>query len=140
MKGTIPFQEPVALLASTEQELALIPSVDLFNDPTYQKLKERWCAAMFGLGYSKVIAPCQVAVNEGRYRADVDLYLRAAGRDWEFQLAEVQEPGRRRGLEFKQFADGAVRSIAYDADRGKREGPNWLTVTCSRKTRPRGSL
>jgi hypothetical protein len=68
---TIPYQEPAALLASTQQELDSTPFVKLFNDPSYQKLMERWCAAKFGLGYSKFIAPCKVAVNEGRYRVDV---------------------------------------------------------------------
>ena len=116
---TIAYQEPVVLLASTEQELESTPFVKLFNDSNYQKLTERWCAAMFGLGYSKFVAPCKVAVNESRYREDVDFYLRAAKHDWEFQLCEVQEPGRRRGLEYKQFADGTVRTTAYDAERGQ---------------------
>lgn len=139
MALTIPYQEPVALLASTEQELESTAFVKLFNDSHYQKLTERWCAALFGLGYSQFVAPCKVAVNEGRYREDVDLYLRAAEHDWEFQLAEVQAPVRRRGLEYKQFARGTVRTTAYDAERGRRgrrgrrEGPGWLAEGVERK-------
>jgi hypothetical protein len=123
----IAYDDPAAVLAAAETEIESTPSEKLFNASKYQKLLERWCAGMFGVGYSKFVAPCQVAVNEDRrYRQDVDMFLRAGGRDWEFQLAEAQEPGRQRGLEFRRFADGTVRTIAYDPERGRLEGPQWL--------------
>lgn len=110
-----------------------IPSVELFNDPKHQKLKERWCTGMFGVGYSKLVRPCAVAVNESRYREDVDFHIRVGDKEWEFQLAEVQRPGRQRGLEFRRFADGTVRSIALDPGLGAREGPAWLASAVERK-------
>jgi hypothetical protein len=133
MTLTITYHEPAALVRSAESEMEAIPFVELFNDSKYQKLRERWCAALFGVGYSKFIRPCQVAVNDGPTRLDVDFSLHTSAGDWDFQLAEIQEPGRRRGLEFKQFADGTVRTIAYDAERGKRDGRTWLTEAVSRK-------
>src|SRR5262249_26764507 len=130
---SILFHDPASLLASTEAALEQIPSDILFNDPKYQKLKEQWCAAMLGLGYGKLVTSCQVAVNESDYRMDCDILLRARGRDWDFQLAEVQQPGRRRGLEVKQFADGTIRSIAYSPELGRIRGAAWLADGAERK-------
>jgi hypothetical protein len=131
------FHKPASLLVSTEREMEGIPSVELFNDSRHKMLRERWCAAMFGVGYSKHVAPCTVAVNESRYRADVDMFLRAADQDWEFQVTEVQTPGRRRGLEFKQFADGNVRLAAYSVDNA--QVLSWLAQGAEHKKAKRYS-
>jgi hypothetical protein len=95
------FHGPRALLESTEAAFDGLPPAQLFNNPKYQKLRETWCAAMFGLGYSKNVVLCEVAVNDSRERQDIDLYLRAGSDTWGFQLAEVLSPERRRGAEYK---------------------------------------
>ena len=133
MKPKITYVEPAVMLSVAEKEMDAIPSEQLFNDSQYQKLKERWCAGMFGLGYSTAVSPCVVAVNEAPDRMDVDIYLRSANRDWEFQLAEAQDPDRKRGLEYKQLATGAVKTIGYRPERGKLEGPIWLANGVQRK-------
>lgn len=93
--GNSVFHDPAALLASTEESMDGIPSAALFNDSTFQRMRERWCAAMFGIGYSQHVAPCNVVVNDSNNQVDVDFLMRTASRDWEFRLAEVQLPGRR---------------------------------------------
>lgn len=113
--------------------MAQVPSVELFNNSTHQKLRESWCAGMFGIGYSRFIAPCAVAVNESDVRLDADFFVQTVESEYSFQLAEVQEPGRRRGREYKEFEHGVARSVAYDVERGRVEGPEWLSQAAARK-------
>jgi len=129
----ITLHDPASLLASAESEMERIPSELLFNNPRYQKLRESWCAGMFGVGYRKLVADCRIGVNESNHRTYCDILLNAKDRYWEFQLAEVQQPGRRRGLEFRQFADGTIKSIAYSPAVGRAEGPTWLANGVNRK-------
>jgi hypothetical protein len=110
-----------------------ISSEELFNAPEHQKLRERWCAAMFGIGYSTHATACQVAVNEDRYREDVDFFVRAADLEWTFQLTEVQQPDRRRGQEYREMADGGIHLLPYRPSRGSQEGPDWLASAVDRK-------
>jgi len=133
MKPRITYFAPELLLENAEKEMAPIPNEQLFNDPQYQKLKERWCAGIFGVGYSKVVASCVVGVNDAPFREDIDIFLKSQNREWGFQLAEVQEPGRRRGLEYKEFAKDKIRSIPYEPERGRLEGPAWLAESVRRK-------
>lgn len=127
------------MLSSAEKEMEPIPQDELFNNPKYQKLTERWCAGTFGVGYSKYVAPCMVAVNEDRYREDVDIFVKTELKTWEFQLAEVQQPGRRRGLEYRKAAAGEIRAIGYDPDDGKAHGADWLAEGARRKVAKRYS-
>ena len=133
MELALTFRDPVELLAEAEMKIECIPSVKLFNDSQYQKLTEKWCAAKFGIGYSTHVTPSLVAVNEERERLDIDICLRAGRRDWPFQLAEVQESGRKRWLEFKQFASGNLTSVPYEPERGRIEGPVWLADGVKKK-------
>ena len=133
MLPSLTYYDPVDMLRQAEQEMDRIPSADLFNDPSYQKLTERWCAGMFGAGYAKLITPCEVAVNQSRYREDVDVFMRTAKHVWEFQLAEAQKPGRKRGLEFKQLEAGEVSTIEQDPELGHLEGANWLAASIEKK-------
>ena len=133
MKPRITYSAPALMLEAAEKEMEPIPNDQLFNDPRHQKLKERWCAGMFGDGYSKFVGPCEVGVNDAPYREDIDIFLKVRDREWEFQLAEVQEPGRRRGLEYRHLATEKLRSIPYEPERGKLEGPLWLAEGVKKK-------
>jgi hypothetical protein len=137
MRSRIAYSDPAALLASAEREMEPIPHEALFNDSQYQKLTERWCAGMLGIGYSKFVAPCEVSVNESAHRLDIDLYLRTARCEYEFQLAEVQEEGRLRGLEYKQLAAGNRRTVPYTPERGRLEGSKWLAEGVRKKAQKR---
>jgi hypothetical protein len=78
-------------------------------------------------------AAIKVAVNEGRYREDVDFFVRAAQLDWSFQLAEVQLPGRRRGQEHRDIAKDPNYLTPYQPGRDSQEGPDWLAKAVDRK-------
>jgi hypothetical protein len=133
------FREPEELLACTEQAMDQIGSVNLFNDPAHQKLREQWCAAMFGMGYSKHVAPCKVAVNGSRYRVDADVLVQVGARNWEFQVAEVQPPGRRRGHEYKQLLGGTGRFARLIGEPTPDDAPQWLSEGAERKKAKRYS-
>jgi len=129
----IGYREPRDLLVESEHALDRIPSNELFNSAAHQKLREQWCASMFGIGYANHVRPSRVAVNEGRYREDADFFVEAADVDWGFQLAEVQRPNRRRGQEYRQLADGGVHLSAYQPGRGDDEGAEWLANAIDQK-------
>ena len=133
MKPMISYLDPAVMLDLAEKEMEPIPRERLFNKPQYQKLTERWCAGMFALGYSKFVSPCEVAVNEVSYREDVDIFIRSANRIWEFQLAEVQDTSRKRGLEYKRLASGAAQIKGWEPARGTRECPLWLASAVRKK-------
>jgi hypothetical protein len=127
------FANPEELLSDVERQMEAVPQDVLFNDSKYAKLRESWCAAMFGMGFRRHFSPCLIQVNDTRERVDVDFFTRVDGVDFEFQLVEAQEPGRRRGLEYKQFADGTIKSIEYEPERGRIEGPAWIRGAIEKK-------
>lgn len=114
-----------------------IPSDQLFNAAQHQKLREGWCAAMFGIGYSIHVTDCRVAINANRYREDVDFFIRVASVDWGFQLTEVQQPDRRRGQEYREIANGGTHLLPYRPGLGTQEGPEWLAGAIDKKTAKR---
>jgi hypothetical protein len=124
---------PLALLDEADAEMRGVPQERLFNDSRYQKPKGKWCAAMLGLGYEKHVAPCLVAVNNTSQRGDVDLFLSTGGHEYGFQLVEAMEPERRRGAEYKGFANGSLRHIPYRPERGRIEGPAWVAEMVKQK-------
>lgn len=117
---------PAALHEQANEEMALIPLDRLFNDPRYQKVGEKWCAALFARGYEKLVRPALVAINETSQRADADFFLKVDDVVEPFQIVEVMEPERRRGAEYKAFARGELRHIAYEPERGHINGPAWI--------------
>src|SRR5712692_300386 len=74
-RPSVSFESPQILLETAKSEMAAIPQEKLFNSSEYEKAREKWCAAMFGLGYAKCVRPCRVAVNASDQRKDVDLWL-----------------------------------------------------------------
>src|SRR2546426_433090 len=120
------YKAPRLLLDEAKAELAAIPQEELFNSSRYEKSREKWCASMLGLGYEKCAASCRVAVNDTRERLDADVFLETDSREFPFQVVEAMEPERRRGAEYRAFAAGTLRSLAYEPERGHVEGSQWI--------------
>lgn len=133
LKLPITYAAPRELLDRAKRELAAVPQDELFNSSLHTKSREKWCAGMMGLGYEKCIGPCRVAVNDSDQRQDADLFLDVGGSEFPFQLAEVMEPGRRRGAEYKALAAGDRKGFAYEPDRGRLEGPRWIAAGIEQK-------
>lgn len=85
------------------------------------------------LGVRKCVAPCRVAVNKSRERGDADFFLETNLKNYPFQLIEVQEPGRRRGAEYKALAAGKLKGFKYEPERGRTEGPHWIANAVAKK-------
>ena len=98
------FHDPGDLMEQTMREIRVIPTGRIFRDGAYQRLQDQWGAATFGFGYGKYVRPCQVAVNESRYRKDADFFLQAGGSEFPFQFTERQSEGRKRADEYKEIA------------------------------------
>lgn len=62
------FHPPRELMKSAKEEMSSVPNERLFNSSQHEKSREKWCAAMLGLGYEKCAAPCRVAVNDSEER------------------------------------------------------------------------
>jgi hypothetical protein len=72
---SLTFRKPRDLLAEAQEEMATVTQERLFNSPRLKKTPEKWCAAMFALGYEKHLAPCRIAINATQHRLDADFFL-----------------------------------------------------------------
>jgi hypothetical protein len=124
-------------MRATIAEMDGIESVRLFNDPRYKLIREKWCAAQFGLGYAYWVRPCSVLVNDTNKSIDADFFLLTDGREFPFQTAEIQDPTRRRGQEDKDLARGKVSYVYADPERDQIEGASWIRDTIKLKIEKR---
>jgi hypothetical protein len=96
---------------------------DFFNRPEHQRTQEVWCAAHFANAYNKYLAPCAVLIDESITDTDTDFDLETDGKIFAFQVSEVQEPGRRRGDEYKQPEHLRPE---HNLSRGALLAPQWV--------------
>lgn len=132
MQPKLEYFDPAKLLRKTELELDSIPNSDLFNQSKYQELTEAWCAAMFGIGYSRFVSSCKVAINESDSNLDTDFYVKVETVEWPFQLAEVMEPGRKRGKEYKDDPQVPVR---YRPAYAREHAVKWVSDGIKKKSK-----
>jgi hypothetical protein len=133
--NTTIFSRPYDLKSLAEEEMGSISSRDLFNKPRYQKLLEKWCAAVFGLGYERLIGTCKIGVNETSRNVDADFFLEVEGQQFAFQITEAQEEDRRRGQEFKEIEAGTLLSIPYRPEEASRKGAWWIQKAIEKKVK-----
>jgi len=131
----ITYFEPNELLKTAESEMAQILNDELFSKSKYQKLTEQHAAAIFGVAYVKYVRKCQVGLNETSYQMDADFFVKAERREWPFQLTECDDPDRHRGDEMKGFANGSIKTVPYEPERGRIEGPDWIRNIIGKKTK-----
>jgi hypothetical protein len=129
------YTDAAVLLREAESEMDCISNEIFFNSPKqeYQKLREKWCAAMFGIGYGKYISECKVAVNDTDQRVDSDFFVLVGENEHPFQLVEAPNPDRKRGKEYKQLANGTRESVPYRPEKGRVEGPQWIIARVKKK-------
>ena len=107
---------------------------EFFGRPEHKRTQELWCAAHFAKAYNQYLAPCMVLIDESTTNSDTDFDLEIAGKVFPFQVSEVQEPGRRRGDEYKQPEH--LRPT-HDLSRGSALGPQWVRDGIQRKAAKR---
>jgi hypothetical protein len=133
------FRAPRDLLTEVEVKMKPISSAELFNEPSHKPLLESWCAAIFGLGYSRAVSPCTIGLNTSGSRIDIDFYLETAGQRFGFQLTEVQEPGRRRGYESREPGRRPRQPLLEEERKGEADGPTWIRAGVQKKLEKYGS-
>jgi len=115
--------KPSELFEKYREIRAATSDEDFFGRPEHKRTQELWCAAHFANAYDQYLARCMVLIDESTTNTDADFDLETSGAVFPFQLAEVQEPGRRRGDEYKQ--PERLRPV-HDLSRGAVLGPQWV--------------
>lgn len=71
-------------------------------------VREMWCATHFARAYERYICQCLVRIDEEDSQDDVDFELGVDNQWHLFQVAEVMQPDRRRGDEYKNDLESNV--------------------------------
>jgi hypothetical protein len=124
--------EPEQLLKIVNSEMEIIPNEELFNKPEHKKLREKWGAAQFGIGYGKYVRKCSVRPNELKDDGGVDFSLKANDQEWEFQFTERLAPDRQRGKEYKIMAKDEEKTLPTGIG-GKIESIEWIKQAIEKK-------
>jgi hypothetical protein len=102
--------DPHTLAELVDAEAEHLGAREMLTSRKASRLREKWCAAKFGMGYAKTFAPCLIDIADLDEQREFDFHLVSGESRLPFQLAEVQSPGRRRGVEFRELDPRAVAS------------------------------
>lgn len=123
LERKVSFIEPAQLMRLHDEMAEGLTPTQYIRKPEYQRLKDMWCAARFGMGYLRHVARCRVRVNELQ-SSGTDFFLEARGSIFEFQTVIADVPDRKMSDEYRVSELG--RSRPYEPDRGLIEGPQWI--------------
>lgn len=70
------------------------------------RLREMWCASLFGEGFERNVAPCKIEIAETDEQRDFDFLLHALADVHPFQVSEVLDDGRKRNQEYRNNFSG----------------------------------
>jgi hypothetical protein len=101
-------QSPQALLSAVQREAELVGPQAMLTENRHMRLREKWCAAMFGFAYSESFAPCQIEIEDKDEQREYDFHLQTNGDRLPFQIAEVITPGRKRSDEYRAHRPSEV--------------------------------
>lgn len=102
---------PKALFEDVERRRAAISRRDFMVMPEHKRLREMWCAARFGQGFTAHIGECLVEVSETDEQGYYDFLLQEQAGNWPFQIAEVLEGGRLRSEEYRTLSDQQLEKL-----------------------------
>jgi hypothetical protein len=97
---------PTDLYAHVEKERNVVGDEAFVTNRNCNRLREMWCASLFGQGYEQHVAPCQIEIAETDEQRDFDFRLHALGEINPFQISEVLDEGRRRNQEYRSGFSG----------------------------------
>lgn len=106
----MPRYTPTGLATLVDARVGSVGTRAFLREAAHQRLREMWCAARFGAGYTKNVEVCEIDIADKDERREFDFHLCEKADCLPFQIAEVLDEGRRRGdeyksNEFKQVAD-----------------------------------
>jgi hypothetical protein len=106
--------QPHELWRSAEVEAKKLDIAEFVSRTAHKRLREKWCAARFGMGYAANIGPCEVEIEDHDDQERYDFKLRAKERLWLFQIAEVLRNGRRRHDEYRSLTTDEIEERNHD--------------------------
>lgn len=130
---------PDELLALYREFRASCSTEEFMRKPVHKKTQELWCAAHFSRAYNLGVKECFVHIDPSvnASDSDTDFDLEIDGCIFPFQVTEVQEPGRRRGDEYKNGKEPA--HMRHDWSVGSQDGPHWVREGIELKVKKRYS-
>ena len=132
------FYKPADLRILFESKADEISPGDFIIKPQNKELKEMWCALRFGVGYEKLVGPCTVCV-EIEENNDADFIIKTFAGEFPFQTIIADVPGRHMGDDYKPGPGGNLPKRPYQPERGRIEGPGWITNAVKEKIKKRYS-
>jgi hypothetical protein len=96
------FSDPACFL-NRLPPITAIPDEDYFRDARYQPLREAWAAGRFGRALELQEHTVQLRLAAGNEKFP-DFYLSCDGTEYPFELTEALRSGRRRGDEYREYA------------------------------------
>jgi hypothetical protein len=99
---------PTELYTHVEEERDLRGGEAFVTNRNCNRLREMWCASLFGQGFEQHIAPCEIEIAETDEQRDFDFQLHAHGDIHPFQVTEVLDEGRRRNQEYRNGFSGCA--------------------------------
>lgn len=121
---------PLDLLEQYQKINSEITLNDFFNKPLHTKTQEIWCAAHFGIGYTKHIGPCSILIDDNDVQRYYDFELSITDQTHPFQIVECMGPCRRRGDEYRQETSEVELD---DWETGTKEGSDWIKNSIEKK-------
>jgi len=109
---------------------ACVTTTEFFIRPSAGRIRELWCAAQFATGFEQHIGECWIRFEEDQ---DYDFLLEVAGDQHPFQVTEVQQPGRKRGDEYRAVENGAPTLGLEDWEPGTALGNTWIRAGIEKK-------
>lgn len=114
---------PSALARLVEEAIGQIGTTAFVTSSKSQRLREMWCAAKFGLGYSNHFEECSIEIESENENREYDFHLVTEKSRLPFQLAEVLDSGRRRGDEYRQSSREQIVELLNE---GPGEGAQYV--------------
>jgi len=124
---------PADLLAKFRAIRNAVDASAFFSEPKYTKARELWCAGHFASGLELLGGPYTVWVSDRDEQTDTDFELEVADLRLAFQVTEVQEPGRRRGDEYRSRSPGSWEE--EDWTPGTEHGLQWVRAAIEKKAK-----
>lgn len=98
--------KPTDLYAHVETQRDIVGDDKFVTDRACNRLREMWCASLFGEGFYRNVAPCKIEIAETDEQRDFDFLLHALNDIHPFQVSEVLDEGRKRNKEYRNGFSG----------------------------------
>lgn len=111
----MPIYTPHQLQSLFAGEAKKLGPQSLMTAHKHNRIREMWCAAQFGAGISKNIAPCLIEIEHDDEQRIYDFHLHLNNKRLPFQLVEAPIEGRKRTLEYKTNTHAQISQMYKDA-------------------------